>query len=65
MKIKLLVSRSGADGAFGRGDIIEVSEAEAVRMIAAEQAEAIDAMPRGEARTEKAVKAAKPEKAVK
>lgn len=38
MKIKLLTSRSGADGAFGIGDEIEVPDAEAARMIEAGQA---------------------------
>lgn len=37
MKVKLLVSRSGADGAFAPGDEIEVSDAEAKRMIAGGQ----------------------------
>lgn len=41
MKIKLLVSRSGVDGSQNRGDIIEVLDAEAVRMIDAGQAEPI------------------------
>lgn len=37
MKVKLLVSRSGADGAFSPGDVIEVSAAEGKRMIEAVQ----------------------------
>ena len=41
MKIKLLVSRAGVDGAQNRGDIIDVSNDEAVRMIEADQAEPI------------------------
>lgn len=32
MKIKLLTSRGGPDGSFKRGDIIDVSAAEAQRM---------------------------------
>lgn len=38
MKVKLLVSRSGADGAYNVGDEIEVSGDEAKRMIEAGQA---------------------------
>lgn len=41
MKIKLLVSRSGADGAQNVGDIIDVANDEAGRMIEAGQAEAV------------------------
>lgn len=33
MKVKLLVSRSGEDGSFSAGDIIDVSEREAVALI--------------------------------
>ena len=39
VKVKLLVSRSGADGAFSAGDVIEVSADEAKRMAAAGQCE--------------------------
>lgn len=60
MKIKLLVSRATANGAEDRGDVIEVSDAEAVRMIAAGQAEPI----RSEAR-ERAAPFVRAEKAVK
>lgn len=35
MKVQLLVSRSGPNGAFNRGDEIEVSEREAKRMFEA------------------------------
>lgn len=52
MKVKMLVSRSGADGASDPGDVIEVDASEAKRMIEAGQAEAV--------RTGK-----KPEKAIK
>lgn len=38
MKIKLLTSRSGLDGAFAIGDEIDVSDAEGARMIEAGQA---------------------------
>lgn len=50
MKVELLVSRSGVDGAQNRGEIIEVSADEAERMIAAGQAAP--------------VRSAKPQKAV-
>ena len=46
MLVKLLVSRSGADGAFNRGQEIEVSEAEAARMIEAGQCEPVRAEKR-------------------
>jgi hypothetical protein len=38
MKIKLLVSRAGADFVQNRGEEIEVEQAEAVRMVEAGQA---------------------------
>jgi len=41
MKIKLLVSRAGVDGAQNRGDEIDVTAEEAKRMIEAGQAEPI------------------------
>jgi hypothetical protein len=58
MKVKLLVSRAGADGAFAPGDEIEVGTAEAGRMIEAGQAvpvrgETLSAKPQ----IERAVKA--------
>lgn len=60
VKVKLMVSRSGADGTFAAGDVIEVSAGEAERMTAAGQCELVRA-----AKPEKAVKRAKAEKAVK
>jgi hypothetical protein len=46
MQVKLLVSRATNDGTQNRGDIIEVSAAEAEAMIAADQAELVrDAAP--------------------
>lgn len=60
MRIKLLVSRSGADGAQNRGDEIDIDSDEAIRLIAAGQAEAVR-----ESQVETAVSKAKPEKAVK
>jgi len=61
MKVKLLVARADASGAQNRGDVIDVSNAEAVRMIQAEQAEAV----RGQKSPEKAVKRSKSETASK
>lgn len=52
MKIKLLVSRTGPNGAENTGDVIEVPSDEAKRMVDAGQAEV-------------ARSAKKPEKAVK
>ena len=60
MKIKLLVSRATATGAENRGDVIDVPDAEALRMIAAEQAVAVR-----ESAPERAVKPVKFERAVK
>lgn len=60
MKIRMLVSRAGLNSAQSPGDEIEVSEAEAKRMIAAGQAELVRA-----AKAEKAVKRSASEKAVK
>lgn len=51
MKIKLLVSRAGPAGVQNRGDEIDVSAAEAERMIAAGQA-----VPFVEREVERAVK---------
>lgn len=39
VKVKLLVSRSGSDGAYSPGDLVEVSADEAARMCEAGQAE--------------------------
>lgn len=60
VEVKLLVSRTGADGASSVGDVIEVSADEAKRMVAAGQCELVRA-----AAPEKAVKRAKAEKAIK
>jgi hypothetical protein len=60
MKIKLLVSRATATGAENRGDVIDVPDAEAIRMIDAEQAVAVR-----ESAPERAVKPVKFERAVK
>lgn len=60
MKIKMLVSRAGPLGADNRGDVVEVADAEAIRMIEAGQAEAVRSVA-----PEKAVNRAKPEKASK
>ena len=61
MKIKLLTARATATGSENRGDVIDVEQSEAIRMIEAGQAEAI----RSEKSPEKAVKASKAEKASK
>lgn len=60
MKIRLLVSRAGDGFVQNRGDEIEVADAEAIRMIAAEQAE-----PLRDAAVERAVRAPKAERASK
>lgn len=54
MKVKLLVSLSGANGAFDPGDLYECDKAEAGRLIEAGFAEAVQAKPG--AKREKAVK---------
>ncbi len=58
MKVKLLVSRSGPDGAQNAGDEIDVSGEEAKRMVGAGQAELIRSK-----KVEKAVASPKVEKA--
>ena len=60
MKIKLIVSRAGADFVQNAGDEIEVGDAEAIRMIEAGQAEAVRSV-----KEETATKTATAEKAVK
>jgi hypothetical protein len=57
MKITLLTSRATATGSQNRGDVIDVSDAEAIRMIDAGQAQ-----PVAKVATERAVSRAKPEK---
>lgn len=57
MKVKLLVSRVGPAGVQNRGDEIEVSTAEAERMIAAHQA-----VPVADQKVERAVKKSAPER---
>jgi len=61
MKVRLLTARATATGAQNRDDIIEASDAEAIRMIEAGQAVAVRSAP--VERTTKARK--KVEKAVK
>jgi len=60
MQVKLLMARATATGSENRGDTITVSDAEAVRMIEAGQAEPIRAVE-----PDRAVKRGKPEKAAK
>lgn len=55
MKVKLLVARATSSGAENRGDVIDVSSDEAVRMIEAGQAEPV----REAAMPERAVKRGK------
>lgn len=61
MQIKLLIARASAAGAQNRGDVIEVSNDEAARMIEAGQAAPVRTAPE----PEKAVRRARPEKADK
>jgi len=61
MQVKLLVSRVSATGAENRGEVVDVSNDEAVRMIDAGQAEPV----RSQKSPEKAVKRFKAEKASK
>lgn len=61
MQVKLLIARATATGSENRGDVVTVSDAEAVRMIEAGQAEPV----RSEKAPEKAVKRSKAEKASK
>lgn len=60
MKIMLLVSRAGPAEANNRGDVIDVDQDEAIRMIEAGQAEAVREAP-----AETATPKGKAEKAVK
>lgn len=65
MQIKLLTSRAGVGFSQARGEIIEVSDDEAARMMEAGQAEAVVAVGRS-APVERAVKrGADVEKAVR
>lgn len=57
MKIRLLTARAGADFSQHAGDVVEVEDAEAIRMIAAEQAEPVREDP-----IERAVKRGKVER---
>lgn len=60
MKVKLLTARAGAMGSQNRGDEIEVTDAEAIRMIDAGQAEAVRSVtPERAAKRTKAEKAAR------
>lgn len=60
MKIKLLTARATATGSENRGQVIELPDAEAIRMIEAGQAEPVRAE-----RVERAVPRARVEKASK
>jgi len=60
MQIKLLMARATATGSQNRGDVVDVSDAEAVRMIEAGQAQPVRA-----AQPEKAIARRNVEKASK
>lgn len=60
MQVKLLVARATMSESQERNQVIDVPEAEAIRMIAAGQAEAVRSV-----KPEKAVKRSKAEKATK
>ena len=60
MKIKLLIARASSTGAQNVGDEVDVSNAEAQRMI-----EAGTAVPVRDVKPEKAISRAKPERASK
>ncbi|MZR14231.1 hypothetical protein GQE99_14505 [Maritimibacter sp. DP07] len=57
MKVKLLIARASADGAQNRGEVVDVPDATAKRMIEAQQAVPVRGEPR-----EKAVPKKKAEK---
>lgn len=48
MQVKLLVSRAGPAGSHAAGDVIDVSDAEAKRMIDANQASPVRVAPEPE-----------------
>jgi len=56
MKVQLLTARATVTGAQNRGDVVDVPEAEAIRMIEAGQAQPV----REERAPEKAVRRSKP-----
>lgn len=60
MKVKLLIARATATGPENRGDVIDVTDDEAVRMIESGQAEPVRSAP-----AEKAVPKRRAEKAAK
>lgn len=59
MKIKLLVPRATATGSENIGDVIDVPNAEAIRMIDAGQAVPVEAFPAPEHATKRSPKAEK------
>jgi len=61
VKVKLLIPRAAASGSQSAGDVVDVSEAEADRLVKMGLAEVVDARPK----VERAVRTPKPEKAVK
>jgi len=55
MKVKLLISRADAIRAYGVGDVVDVSEGEAKRLIEAGKAVFADVKPARETTTKKRV----------
>lgn len=55
MKVKLLISRADASRAYGVGDVVEVPDAEGLRMIEAGKAVAADPKPARENTAKKRV----------
>ncbi len=65
IKVRMLVSRSGNDGAVAPGDVIDVPENEVAPMMAAAQCEPVEPFrPSRRASAERAVPADSAEKAI-
>ncbi|WP_027949865.1 hypothetical protein [Haliea salexigens] len=60
MKVELLVSRAGADFVQSAGDIIDVGEEEALRLVASAQAVVVEKSPERATNKRHAEKAVKP-----
>lgn len=61
-KVRMLTSMAGVDFVHNNGDIIDVTDAEAARFVAAGIAESLGG---SDAKVERAIKKVAPEKAVK
>lgn len=61
-KVRMLTSMAGVDFVHNNGDIIDVTDAEAARFVAAGIAESLGG---SDAKVERAIKKVSPEKAVK